>query len=74
MAILTREERRRLVLELHSRGKGTREIAQTLKMSFRDIGSILADADKKKEIEQQQARHRFQSSQAGDIVRVINVS
>jgi hypothetical protein len=64
MAILTREERRRRVLELHNQGLGTREIAETLKMSFRDIGPILNDADKKKEIEQQQARQEFQSSRA----------
>ncbi len=64
MAILTREERRRRVLELHNQGLGTREIAETLKMSFRDIGVILKDADENKEIQQQQVRQEFLSSRA----------
>ena len=37
MALLTREERRRQVLEHHSQGMGTREIAKLLYMSFTDI-------------------------------------
>ena len=35
--ILTRQERERLVLDLYNQGKNTREIAQEVKMSFKDI-------------------------------------
>ena len=64
MVALTRDERRRRVLELHNQGKGTREIAEILQMSFRDIGPILKDVDKQKEAEQQRTRHEFLSSEA----------
>ena len=56
MVALTREQRRRRVLELHSQGMGTREIAEILHMSFTDIGKFLKDADKEKEAEQQRTR------------------
>ena len=39
MVALTREERKRRVLELHNQGMGTREIAQNLQMSFRDFST-----------------------------------
>ena len=48
MAVLTRDERRKSVLDLHSQGMGTREIAKLLHMSFTDIGKILKDSDKEK--------------------------
>ena len=64
MVILTREERRSRVLELHNQGMGTREIAEILKMSFRDIAVFLKDADENKEIQQQQTRQQYQSSRA----------
>jgi hypothetical protein len=43
---------------------GTREIAEIMKMSFRDIGSILRDADREKEAEEQQTQQRFLVSRA----------
>jgi transposase len=64
MVASTREERQRRVLELHNQGMGTREIAQILQISFRDIGVFLRDADERKEVEQQQKRQEFLSSKA----------
>jgi transposase len=64
MAVLTRDERRKSVLDLHSQGMGTREIAKLLHVSFTDIAKILKDADKEKESEQQKTREEFLSSQA----------
>jgi DNA-binding NarL/FixJ family response regulator len=34
--ILTREEKEKLVLDLYNQGKSTREIAEEVRMSFRD--------------------------------------
>jgi hypothetical protein len=64
MVTFTREDRRGRVLEFHSQGMGTREIAKLLHMSFTDIGKILKDSDKEKESEQQRTRQEFLSSQA----------
>jgi DNA-binding NarL/FixJ family response regulator len=41
MAILTRQERERLVLELYNQGKTYREISKEVRISPRDIGVIL---------------------------------
>ena len=38
---LTRQEKEKRVLELHRQGKGTREIAKEVGMSFGPIGAIL---------------------------------
>jgi DNA-binding protein H-NS len=64
MAVLTRDERRKRVLDLHSECMGTREIAKLLHMSFTDIAKILKEADKEKESEQQRTRQEFLSSKA----------
>jgi len=64
MVTFTREDRRGRVLEHHSQGMSTREIAKILHMSFTDIGKILKDSDKEKEAEQQRTRQDFLSSQA----------
>jgi len=64
MVALTREDRRGRVLEYHSQGMDTREIAKLLHMSFTDIAKILKDSDKEKESEQQRTRQEFLSSQA----------
>ncbi len=43
---MTRQERERAVLDLyHNQGKTILEIAQEVRMSFRDIGTILNKAD-----------------------------
>jgi DNA-binding CsgD family transcriptional regulator/uncharacterized protein (UPF0335 family) len=64
MEATTKEERQRRVLELLNQGKGTRETAEIMHMSFRDIGVIKKEADKNKEIQQQQTREQYQSSRA----------
>ena len=42
--MLTRQEKERLVIDLYNQGKTIRDIAKELRMSFRDIGSILKKA------------------------------
>jgi len=42
--VLTRQEKERLVIDLYNQGKTIRDIAKELRMSFRDIGSILKKA------------------------------
>jgi transposase len=64
LTALTRDERRKHVLDLHTQGMGTREISKLLHMSFTDIGKILKDSDKEKESEQQRTRQEFLSSKA----------
>lgn len=62
--VLTREEKERRVLELHSRRTQIRIIAKELGMSFRDIGAIIDKAEKEKEANGEQARRSFMSTQA----------
>ena len=47
--MLTRQEKERLVIELYNQGKTIRDIAKELRMSFRDIGSILKKASGERE-------------------------
>jgi hypothetical protein len=49
--VLTREEKEGLVTDLYNQGKNTRQIAQQVGISFRDIGAILQKAAKEKERE-----------------------
>ena len=37
---MTREEREEYVVRLYKEGKGVRDIAELVRMSFRDIGAI----------------------------------
>jgi hypothetical protein len=60
MTVLTSDERRKRVLDLHSQGMGTREIAKLLHMSFTDIVKILKDPDEEKESEQQRTRQELE--------------
>ena len=62
--VLTREEKERLVLDLYNEGKSTREIAQIVHMSFRDIGAFIDKKEKEEEAKQGQARQIFASTQA----------
>jgi hypothetical protein len=64
MVVLSRDERRRRVIEFHNQNMGTREIAKLLHISFTDITKILKEADKEKEVEQQRTRQEFLASQA----------
>jgi DNA-directed RNA polymerase specialized sigma24 family protein len=54
--MLTRQQRERLVLDLYNQGKNTREIAQEVGISFRDIGAILSRARLEKEAQEQQGQ------------------
>ena len=47
--MLTRQEKERLVIELYNQGKTIRDIAKELRMSFRDIGTILKKASGERE-------------------------
>jgi hypothetical protein len=62
--VLTRQEKERLVLDLYNQGKSTREIAEEVRMSFRDIGAILNKAMEEKETSKEQAEKVSQSTQA----------
>jgi transposase len=59
--VLTREERKRLVLDLYNQGKGTREIAKELRMSFKDITPILKKQEKRRKlVKSRQKRYLYQ--------------
>ena len=47
--MLTRQEKEKLVIELYNQGKAIRDIAKELRMSFRDIGTILKKASGERE-------------------------
>jgi len=47
--VLTRQEKEKLVIELYNQGKAIRDIAKELRMSFRDIGTILKKASGERE-------------------------
>src|SRR5262244_2781128 len=49
--VLTRQEKESLVIDLHDQGKNTRQIAQEVGISFRDIATIIRNAAKQKERE-----------------------
>jgi hypothetical protein len=49
--ILTRQERKDLVLDLYNQGRTYREIAKAARMSPRDIGTIVNNAAKEKEMD-----------------------
>lgn len=68
MAVLTRDERRKRVLELHNQNMGTREIAEIVHMSFRDIGEIINDEARAKEAGQQRVHQQILSSQAYEML------
>src|SRR6476469_6546645 len=62
--VLTRLEKEQLVLDLHNQGKGTREIAQEVKMSFSQIGTVLKRATQQRELGQEQVERTSISTQA----------
>jgi hypothetical protein len=47
--MLTRQEKEQAVLGLYNQGKTIRDIAKEVRMSFRDIGSVLKKEEKEKE-------------------------
>jgi DNA-binding CsgD family transcriptional regulator len=54
--VLTREERERLVLDLHNQGRTSREIAKEVRISPRDIKVIVDKAIEQKEKDKQKQR------------------
>jgi Mor family transcriptional regulator len=52
--MLTRQEKEKLVINLYNQGKTIRDIAREVRMSFRDIGTILKKASGEKEESQDQ--------------------
>jgi hypothetical protein len=60
--LLTRQEKERLVIDLYNQGKTIREISKEVRISFRDIGTILRKESGKKE--EKQDRKQSPSSQA----------
>jgi hypothetical protein len=56
--MLTRQEKKRLVIELYNQGKTIREISKEVRISFRDIGVIL----KKESGEEQNEKQSLSSS------------
>ena len=69
MSIITRQERKRLVLDLYNQGKTIREIAKEARMSFRDIRAILnklveEKTEGSKEEQEQEVEHLSLSTQS----------
>ena len=62
--VLTREEKEKLVLDLYNECKSTREIAQIVLISFRDIGAIIDKEEKEKETREGQSRQEILSTHA----------
>ena len=62
--MLSRQEKERLVVDLYNQGKTIRDIAKDLRMSFRDIGSILKKASGEKEEKQDIKESLSPSTQA----------
>jgi hypothetical protein len=60
--MLTRQERGRKVIDLYNQGKTIREIAKELRISFRDIGSVLKKEEKENERQKRQLENNIASS------------
>jgi hypothetical protein len=55
--MLTRQEREQNVLSLYNQGRTIREIAKEIRMSFRDIGTVLKKEEKEKERQERQLKN-----------------
>ena len=55
--MLARQEREQAVLDLYNQGKTIREIAKDLRISFRDIGTVL-----KKEEEKERQKRQLENN------------
>jgi hypothetical protein len=62
--VLTRQEKEKKVIELHRQGKGTREIAKEVGMSFGPIGGIIRKEVQAKERVQERVEKTSLSTQA----------
>ena len=73
--MLTRQEREQNVLSLYNQGRTIREIAKEIRISFRDIGTVLKKEEEK--MEKENKRTRFENnmtSTEGDNSRGTNSS
>ena len=57
--MLTRQEREQTVLALYNQGKTIREIAKEIRMSFRDIGTVLKKEEKENERQKRQLENNI---------------
>jgi hypothetical protein len=64
MMSLGRWKKEQLVIDLYKQGKTSKEIAKSVHMSFRDIGAIVHEQEKKQEVKEVQAQQQYLSSQA----------
>ena len=55
--VLTKKQKKELVIRLYEEGKTTREIAKTVKISLRDIGIILREYNKEPEPKPEKSDH-----------------
>ena len=62
LSMLTRQEREQAVLNLYNQGKTIREIAKEIRMSFRDIGTVLKKEEKENERQKRQLENNIASS------------
>ena len=60
--MLARQEREQAVLDLYNQGKTIREIAKEIRMSFRNIGTVLKKEEKEKERQKRQLENNIASS------------
>jgi hypothetical protein len=56
--------KRKVCLDLNNEGKNTREIAQIVHMSLRDVGFIIDKKEKEQKSKEEQTRQGFLSIQA----------
>ena len=68
--MLTRQEREQAVLALYNRGKTIREIAKEIRMSFRDIGTVLKKEEKENERQKRQLENNIASSGSDNDQRI----
>jgi hypothetical protein len=64
MMSLGRWKKEHLVIDLYKQGRTSKEIAKSVHMSFRDIGTIIHEQEKKQEVKEVQAQQQYLSSQA----------
>ena len=62
VTMLTRQEREQNVLDFYNQGKTIREIAKEVRISFRDIGTVLKKKEKENEREKRQLENNIASS------------
>jgi hypothetical protein len=68
--VLTRQNKEKLVIDLYNQGKTIRDIAKELRMSFRDIGTILKKTSG--EMEQKQENDKPSSSPSAQAYRLFS--